>query len=284
MVSRYALRGPLAVLVALIALAGCDTDGVATEPQPEPELASADSAYAALLAGVGGVDGLAVLLRTASDAELATTFAGYGMAFEVVDRADAGESGTARGDGAARMQDVTTCPQRFPTSDRVKWFRLVGAGGSEDHYVDSRGRPATALKSLGPVTAAPRQTTCQTTVGNWATPAADYDGGHMIGSQLGGWGGRANLVPQHYNFNRGNWKRVEDALARCSRLGSGRVEVHVDVDYSDASTLTPSQFHADVKIGGVWKSADFVNTPGGGASGLSEATGMVSWLQGQGCY
>ena len=184
----------------------------------------------------------------------------------------------------ARFQDITACPQKFPTSDRVKWFRLVGAGGAEDHYIDSRGRPATAFKSLGPVTTAARQTTCQTNVGNWASPASSYDGGHLIGSQLGGWGGRANLVPQQYNFNRGNWKRIEDAVAKCSRLGSGAIEYHVDVDYSNSTTLTPSQFHADIKIGGVWKSADFTNTAGGGSSGTSQATSMVSWLQGKGCY
>ena len=280
MPARPTLHGCLALLlVAVAALTGCDT-AVAPLPETEPALAATDSAYAALLADVGGVDGLAGLLRTSSDAELAATFARYGMAFEVVDRAVE----ESPGDDAARLRDITACPQRFPTSDRTKWFRLVGAGGAEDHYVDSRGRPATAFKSLGPVTAAPRQTTCQTTVGNWATPASDYDGGHMIGSQLGGWGGRANLVPQQYNFNRGNWKRVEDAVARCGRLGSGRVEYHVDVDYPDATTLTPSQFHADVKIGGVWKSADFTNTPGGGTYGASQATGMVSWLQSKGCY
>ena len=280
MTPRAVLCGPLAaLLVAVLALAGCDTDGAALVP--EPELAAADSAYVALLADVGGLDGLAALLRTSSDDVLAATFDRYGMAFEVVDRAD---TEVPRDDPNARRHDVTACPQRFPTADRVKWFRLVGAGGPEDHYVDSRGRPATAFKALGPVTAAPRQTTCQTTVGNWATPASSYDGGHMVGSQLGGWGGRANLVPQHYNFNRGNGKRVEDALARCGRLGTGAVEVHVDVDYPDASTLTPSRFHADVRVGGQWKSADFTNVPGGGPSGTSQATAMVSWLQGKGCY
>ena len=68
------------------------------------------------------------------------------------------------------------------------------------------------------------------------------------------------------------------------RLGSGAIEYHVDVDYSNSTTLTPSQFHADVKIGGVWKSADFTNVAGGGSNGTAQATSMVSWLQGKGCY
>ncbi|WP_420454825.1 DNA/RNA non-specific endonuclease [Rubrivirga sp.] len=262
-------------LVALAVLAGCDSNAGAPAV-PERATAPSDSAYARLLADLGGVDGLADFRARASDPELAATLARYGIAFEVV--------GATAGDEQGRLRDITACPQTFPTSDRTKWFRLVGAGGVEDHYIDSRGRPLTAFKSLGPVTTAPRQTTCQTNVGNWASPASSYDGGHLIGSQLGGWGGRANLVPQQYNFNRGNWKRIEDAVAKCSRLGTAKVEYHVDVDYPSSTTLTPSQFHADVKIGGAWKSADFTNTSGGGTSGTSQATSMVSWLQGKGCY
>lgn len=274
-------------LVALVAFAGCDTGpAVHSVPGPSPDLAPADSSYARLLTDVGGLDGLTQLLRTATDADLEATFARYGMAFEVIDRTATEDDAVAQDAqaAAARFYDVTTCSQFFPTADRTKWFRLVGAGGAEDHYIDSRGRPATAFKSLGPVTTAPRQTTCQTNVGNWGSPASSYDGGHLIGSQLGGWGGRANLVPQHYNFNRGNWLRIENQLARCGRLGSGAVEVHMDVDYPSSSALTPSQFHADVKIGGVWKSANFTNASSGGPNGTAQATSMVSWLQSKGCY
>ena len=261
-----------ALALSLVVLAGCDT-GAPTAPS---DRAVGDEAYARLLTDVGGVDGLAEVLRTSTEAELAARFAGYGMAFEVVDVTPplAGVEG----------RDVSTCAQFYPSADRVKWFRLVGAGGVEDHYIDSRGRPATAFKSLGPVVTAARQSSCQTTIGNWGSPASSFDGGHLIGSQLGGWGGRANIVPQHYNFNRGNWAKIENAVAKCGRLGSGKVEYHVDVDYSNTSTLTPSQFHADVKIAGAWKSADFTNTTLGGSSGTSRANSMVSWLQGKGCY
>ena len=276
---RHAL---LAVLVGFAAIAGCDSGPSNSATGGPVDLVPADSAYARLLSDVGGTEGLSALLKTASNEELAATFARYGMAFEVVDRT--AEDDTTAVGRANRGQDITTCPQLFPTADRVKWFRLVGAGGAEDHYIDSRGRPATAYKTLGPVVAAARQTTCQTTVGNWGSPSSSFDGGHMIGSQLGGWGGRANLVPQHYNFNRGNWLRIENQLALCGRLGSGAVEFHADVDYPSSSALTPSQFHADVRIGGVWKSADFTNTSSGGTNGTSQATSMVTWLQSKGCY
>ena len=190
---------PALLVLALTVLAGCDT-GVDPTSEPERFAASTDSTYARLLADVGGVDGLSTLFRESTDAELVDLFARYGMASEVVEIADADE--------AARIQDITACPQRFPTADRTKWFLLRGAGGVENHYIDSRGRPLTAFKSLGPIVTASRKTTCQRNVGNWASPASSYDGGHLIGSQLGGWGGRANLVPQHYTFNRGNWKRI----------------------------------------------------------------------------
>lgn len=264
------LRAPLAaVAVLLLALSGCDAHAP-TAPAPSAEQ---DPEYAALLADLGGLDGLSDFLNMASDDEAAAVFARYGMGFEVIDMSQAD----------VLRRDITACPQRFPTSDRTKWFRLIGAGGYESHYIDSRGRPATAFKSLGPVVTASRQSTCQATVGNWGSPSSTYDGGHLIGSQLGGWGGRANIVPQHYNFNRGNWAKIENAVAKCDRLGSGKVEYHVDVDYSNSSTLTPSQFHADVKIAGAWKSADFTNSAYGGSSGTSRANSMVSWLQGKGC-
>ena len=263
----------LAALALALALAGCDA-GAPEAVAPGPQRATEDAAYASLLAEHGGVDGLSAFLKDASVAELGASLARHGIAFELLDAAD---------DDFVR-RDVYACSQFYPSADRVKWFRLVGAGGPEDHYIDSRGRPATAFKSLGPVVTASRQSSCQTTIGNWGSPASSFDGGHLIGSQLGGWGGRANIVPQHYNFNRGNWAKIENALAKCGRLGSGAVEYHVDVDYPSSSALTPSQFHADVKIAGAWKSADFTNTTYGGSYGTSRANAMVSWLQGKGCY
>jgi hypothetical protein len=268
----------------LVLLGACNTDQSFVEDLSavEPMRVPSDSSYAALLQAVGGRDALADLLESASDDELEATFARYGMDYEFLDEAELAELEAA--DSLTLGKDITACPQFFPSSDRTKWFRLAGAGGYESHYIDSRGRPAVAYKSLGPVVTASRQSTCQANVGNWEDPGSLYDGGHLIGSQLGGWGGRANLVPQQYNFNRGNWKRVEDRLARCGRLGSGKVRFYADVDYSSSSTLTPSQFHADVQIAGQWKSADFTNTSGGGSNGYSQSTSMVNWLSGKGCY
>lgn len=272
------LRAPgWAALVLLLALAACDTQAPQSFVESDDFSVSSDSAYARLIDDLGGRDGLIALLRGSTHDELEATFAEYGMGFEVIDRSTFDES------LEDASKDITSCPQLFPVANRTKWYRLVGAGGPEDHYIDSRGRPLIAVKMLGPIVTAPRQTTCQTNVGNWGVPASDYDGGHLIGSQLGGWGGRANLVPQHFNFNRGNWVRIENQLARCGRLGNGAVEFVVDIDYPNATTLTPSRWRGDVRIGGVWRRASFTNTSGGGPNGTTQANGMISWLQSRGC-
>ncbi len=234
---RYVL--PLALLTAVV-LGGCDTQRD-TDPLVDPHHAASDSAYVRFLRDVGGREGLTQLLTAGTTADLEAALAGHGIPLEVRDR-DADEA------AAAKNQDITACPQFFPTADRGKWFRLIGAGGAEDHYIDSRGRPLTAYKTLGPITTAARQETCQANVGNWGAAGNTYDGGHLIGSQLGGWGGRANLVPQQYNFNRGNWVKIENQLALCGRLGNGAVMYQVDVDYPSSTTLTPSAFHADVRM------------------------------------
>ena len=277
------LRPSLLVLAAAVVLSACDTDGAAPPSTVPPAAVTGDPAYDALLADVGGIEGLADLLGGAPTARLEAVLAAHDIAFErvVVDAPadDASETARLAADG------IADCPMYFRAEDRQKWIQLVGAGGSESHYIDAQGRPLSAYKRLPPVTDAARSTSCQTSIGNWATPPADYDGGHLIGSQLGGWGRRANIVPQHYNFNRGNWKRVEDQLALCGGLGSGAVEYYVTLAYpSGSTTVTPSRFTSNVSVSGSpWQNAYFTNAPGGGPDGTAQATSMRTWLQGRGC-
>ncbi|WP_437809873.1 DNA/RNA non-specific endonuclease [Sorangium sp. So ce1078] len=59
---------------------------------------------------------------------------------------------------------------------------------------------------------------------NWGdteNPSNDDDGGHLNGSQLGGWGRRANLVPQDASFSRANWVALENKMALCGSLPPG---------------------------------------------------------------
>jgi hypothetical protein len=278
-----------AVLATLV-LAGCDTstptvDAPPAAPaQPDTFEAPTDPAFAALVHALGH-DGITTLLDSEDEDAIAAAFAPYGIGYEVVD-VTAAEAAMEQGDpDDARLgTTITECPQYFGTSYRSKWFTLKGAGGSESHYVDGSGRPGAAYKRLPPDVAAPRSTSCQTDIGNWASPASSYDGGHLIGSQLGGWGKRANIVPQHYNFNRGNWKRIEDRLAQCDALPYAAIEYYVIVDYPNASTLTPNYFHSYVNVSGSgYVGGHFNNASGGGSNGRAESDRVINHLISRGC-
>jgi hypothetical protein len=58
---------------------------------------------------------------------------------------------------------------------------------------------------------------CQVKVGGWG-----YDGdegGHLIGGNIGGYGGRANLAPQNPTLNHGQWNRVANTVSFCANRG-----------------------------------------------------------------
>lgn len=55
----------------------------------------------------------------------------------------------------------------------------------------------------------------------------DDDGGHLIGTRFGGYGGEENLVAENYSFNRGAFKSMENEWA--DELEAGN-DVHVDIE------------------------------------------------------
>lgn len=213
-----------------------------------------------------GRDGVMDLLKAADKEEISALLAYYDIGYEVETRL------------------ITDCPKNFPTSDRNKWHSV----GGENYYIDSNGRPSRAYAYLPPVAAEARNTTCQTSVGQWGdaeTPSNDYDGGHLIGSQLGGYGKRANLVPQDANFNRGNWAVLENKMADCAGLPNGRFEYYISVSYSSSTKLVPSSFGMAItnRSSGSSVSLSFSNTDGGGSSGASEKNRGVTFLSNNGC-
>ena len=282
-----------AATLAVLVLAGCDqseptlgTPAGAPTTQPDPGFtAPTDPALAALIDELGH-DGMLALLDSEDEAAIAAALAPYDIGYEVIDVTAAEAQMTQEdADEAARLgTTITECPQYFGASYRSKWYTLKGAGGSESHYVDGSGRPGAAYKRLPPDVAAPRSSSCQTSIGNWASPASSYDGGHLIGSQLGGWGKRANIVPQHYSFNRGNWKRIEDRLARCDALPYAGIQYYVVVDYPNGSSLTPNYFHSYVNVNyGGYVGGHFTNASGGGPNGRAESDRMINHLVSRGC-
>lgn len=220
---------------------------------------------------LGGPEGLLDFFSMSSDADIRAVLSGYGMGYENHDISE------------LVSKDISACPQFFPSSDRNKWHAFNG----EYYYIDGSGRPSNAYKYLPPISAASRDDSCQASVGQWGDAASsnDYDGGHLVGSQLGGWGKRANLVPQDANFNRGNWAQIENKMAQCGGLSSGRLLYKTSAGYSNGSTLIPSTIGLFIKdmVQGDSISKTFQNVDYGGSNGTTYRIQVVDFLSAQGC-
>jgi hypothetical protein len=223
----------------------------------------------------GGPSGLVEFFETHTEAEVQAALAPYGVGYVI--RQD-----VVRGDVSA--QAISDCVKYFPSSDRSIWHNFDG----EYFFIDSSGRPNRAYKYLPLIAAAPRQDTCQANVGQWGdaeNPNNDYDGGHLIGSQLGGWGGRANLVPQDANFNRGNWLQLENKMAGCGSLPAGRLRYYIGANYPNSTALIPNTMSMELRnqSTGSYVLLSFTNVDYGGTNGTNERNRGVTWLSNQGC-
>lgn len=261
-------RPAVALVLTLQLLSGCGGGGDAYEP---------DDMAGRLEAAHGGADGLRTFFDTHSEGEISAELGRFGIGYEV------------HGPELAKIQEaraqlITDCAKFFPTVDRVKWHNFNG----EYYYIDSSGRPNKAYADLPPIKAEARQDACQTSIGQWGdaeNPSNDYDGGHLIGSQLGGWGGRANIVPQDANFNRGNWAQLENKMAKCGVLATGAMRYSIDVGYPSSSALVPSSFTMTItrQSNGAKITLRFTNVDGGGTNGTAERTRGTDFLTANGC-
>jgi len=250
------MRFPLYIVMVVVGagMAGCT-----------PAPASGTEPIDWMEADYGGPDRLMELLASGNEVEIRKRLDDYGIGF-------------------TRHELISDCPQYFPSGDRNTWHSFDG----EFYYIESSGRPYRAYKDLPPIVAEARSTTCQANVGQWGdaeNPSNDYDGGHMIGSQLGGWGKRANLIPQDANFNRGNWLVLENKMATCGSLPSGRIRYYIGANYPNGSALIPNNLTMQLtnRVTGASVSLSFSNTDGGGGNGVTEKNRGVSFLSGQGC-
>ncbi|WXH27476.1 hypothetical protein WA016_01400 [Myxococcus stipitatus] len=236
-----------------------------TDPNP-----GGDGVASQMEQDFGGPSGLMEFFANHTEDEIREAMAPYGVGYVV--------------HGEVTQAAIGDCPKYFPSGDRSIWHNFDG----EYFFIDSAGRPNRAYKDLPPIVTAPRVSTCQTNVGQWGdaeNPSNDYDGGHLIGSQLGGWGGRANLVPQDANFNRGNWVALENKMADCGSLPNSQLRYTIGVGYPNSTTLIPDTMTMDIRnqSTGASVSLSFTNTDGGGPNGASERTRGVNWLTSQGC-
>lgn len=184
----------------------------------------------------------------------------------------------------AVTSSIRGCAEQFASSLRNRYHQIDG----ERYYIDSSGRPSRAYTYYPPIRSEGRSSSCQLNVGRWGdaeNPRNDYDGGHLIGSQLGGWGARANLVPQDTNFNRGQYVRLENRVARCRNLPSNRLFYYVRTDYPNRSTLIPSRYLIILEDRSTGREVrlNLSNTDGGGSRGRSEIDRGIAFLNSIGC-
>jgi hypothetical protein len=235
----------------------------------EPDLGG-ESVASQIERDFGGPSGLVEFFESHTEEEIQAAMAHYGVGYVI--RRDVTQAA------------ISDCPKYFPSGDRNIWHNFDG----EYFFIDSSGRPHRAYKYLPAIIAAPRLESCQTSVGQWGdaeNPSNDYDGGHLIGSQLGGWGGRANLVPQDANFNRGNWAQLENKMATCGSLPSGRLRYYIGANYPNSTTLIPNNMTMEIRnqSTGSYVSMSFSNVDYGGSNGTNERLKGVNWLSSQGC-
>ncbi len=157
------------------------------------------------------------------------------------------------------------------------------------YLMDQDGRPrfATSLRPLGGRERIRRHLGCQSIVGRgWSRdsePRGQYQGGHLIGHQLGGWSKRANLVRQQSNFNLSAWSRVENAAAKCAP--NDGIKMLVYVSYPNRARVTPDYWAVNFSQRGSNQSIRriFRNEAGGGANGAAKSQEVKAWLERKGC-
>lgn len=70
-------------------------------------------------------------------------------------------------------------------------------------------------------------------------------GGHLVASALGGYGRRANLIPQNGQMNNGVWRIVENKVGRCAR-SPFRTVYQATPGYANSLSLRPSRLYASL--------------------------------------
>jgi hypothetical protein len=83
------------------------------------------------------------------------------------------------------------------------------------------------------------------------------DGGHIVARILGGAEGDENLVPMRSTINRGDYKKMENEIAKALEEGK-EVTVHIELEY-DGDSERPSKIKATYTIDGKTTVVEFDN-------------------------
>jgi hypothetical protein len=92
-------------------------------------------------------------------------------------------------------------------------------------------------------------------------------------------------VPQDANFNRGNWVTLENKMAKCAVLPSGRMRYYISANYPNTTTLIPNNMTMELRnqSSGSYVLLSFENVDYGGSNGTNEKNRGVTFLTNQGC-
>lgn len=88
----------------------------------------------------------------------------------------------------------------------------------------------------------------------------DDDGGHIIAIILGGAEGEENLIPMRRTINRGDYKKMENEIAKALQEGKD-VKLHIDIEY-DENSSRPLKIHTEYTIDGKKTVCEFDNVEG----------------------
>lgn len=83
------------------------------------------------------------------------------------------------------------------------------------------------------------------------------DGGHIIAKILGGSEGEENLVPMRRTINRGDYKKMENEIAKALQEGK-KVILHIDIQY-DGNSQRPAKISVEYNINGKRTVTEFDN-------------------------
>lgn len=142
---------------------------------------------------------------------------------------------------------------------RLKPNQTYEANGYK-YKTDEHGRIIDAKGKLTKDAKGGRNKYAQRTVGKGDGRLAEDHGGHLIGDQFGGAGGKENMVPMDRsvnNYHKGKWGQMEKKWSKAIDEGKP-VEINVKPIYTDASAR-PSSFKIVENIDGNIKTYRIIN-------------------------
>ncbi|WP_053058530.1 DNA/RNA non-specific endonuclease [Pedobacter sp. BMA] len=128
------------------------------------------------------------------------------------------------------------------------------------YKTDAQGRIINAKGKLSKSVKGGRNPYAQRTVGKGDGRLSGDHGGHLIGDQFGGAGGKENMVPmdgQVNNYHKGKWGQMEKKWSEAIDNGKS-VEVNIEPRYTDGSSR-PSSFKVVENIDGNIKTYKIIN-------------------------